>query len=120
MQGDPRVTRIGRLMRKSNWDEIPNLINVFYGQMSLVGPRPEQEPYVRQFRSYIPRYMERHQMKAGMTGWAQVNGLRGDTSIEERTKYDLWYVENWSLWLDLKILLRTVLQMLLGRNINAY
>lgn len=120
VEGDPRVTRMGQFMRKTNWDEMPQLINVFFGQMSLVGPRPEQPYYVEKFREYIPRYMERHREKAGMTGWAQVNGLRGDTSILERTKYDLWYVENWSLWLDIKIVLRTVLQTLFGRNKNAY
>ncbi|MBI5958034.1 MAG: undecaprenyl-phosphate glucose phosphotransferase [Chloroflexi bacterium] len=120
VENDPRVTRIGRFMRKTNWDELPNLINVFFGQMSLVGPRPEQPMYVEKFREYIPRYMERHREKAGMTGWAQVNGLRGDTSIPERTKYDLWYVENWSIWLDFKIVLRTVFQMFFGRNKNAY
>jgi exopolysaccharide biosynthesis polyprenyl glycosylphosphotransferase len=118
--GDPRVTRIGQIMRKTNWDEMPNLINVFFGQMSLVGPRAEQPYYVERFREYIPRYMERHREKAGMTGWAQVNGMRGDTSIPERTKYDLWYVENWSLWLDIKIVLRTIFQTLSGRNRNAY
>ena len=120
VEDDPRVTPIGRILRKTNADELPQFINVLLGQMSLVGPRPEQEPYVVQFRSYIPRYMERHQMKAGLTGWAQVNGLRGDTSIEERTKYDLWYVENWSLWLDIKILIRTSIQTVTGRNPNAY
>ena len=120
VQGDPRVTRIGRFMRRTNWDELPNLINVFYGQMSLVGPRPEQPYYVQKFREFIPRYMERHREKAGMTGWAQVNGLRGDTSILERTKYDLWYVENWSLWLDIKIVLRTIFQTIFHRNKNAY
>jgi len=120
VEGDPRVTRMGRLMRKTNWDEMPQLINIFFGQMSLVGPRPEQPYYVEKFREYIPRYMERHREKAGMTGWAQVNGLRGDTSILERTKYDLWYVENWSLWLDIKIVLRTAFQTLFGRNKNAY
>lgn len=120
VENDPRVTRIGSILRKTNLDELPQFINVFMGHMSLVGPRPEQQAYVEQFRSYIPRYMERHQMKAGMTGWAQVNGLRGDTSIEERTKYDLWYVENWSLWLDLKILIRTIIQTLLRRSPNAY
>jgi exopolysaccharide biosynthesis polyprenyl glycosylphosphotransferase len=119
-EGDPRVTRIGRWMRKSNWDEMPNLINVLLGHMSLVGPRPEQVHFVQQFREQIPRYMERHREKAGMTGWAQVNGLRGDTSIEERIKFDLWYVEHWSLWLDIKIILRTVVQTVLGRNQNAY
>jgi exopolysaccharide biosynthesis polyprenyl glycosylphosphotransferase len=117
---DPRVTRIGRLMRRTNWDEFPQLINVLFGQMSLVGPRPEQPYYVQKFREYIPRYMERHREKAGMTGWAQVNGLRGDTSILERTKYDLWYVENWSLWLDIKIVLRTIFQTVFGLSKNAY
>ncbi len=119
-EGDPRVTRMGAFMRKTNWDEIPQLINVLWGQMSLVGPRPEQPYYVQKFREYIPRYMERHREKAGMTGWAQVNGLRGDTSILERTKYDLWYVENWSLWLDIKIVLRTIAQTIVGRSKNAY
>ncbi len=120
VENDPRVTGIGRMLRKTNIDELPQLINVLLGQMSIVGPRPEQQAYVEQFRSYIPRYMERHQMKAGLTGWAQVNGLRGDTSIEERTKYDLWYVENWSLWLDIKIIIRTAIQTVLGRSSNAY
>ena len=82
--------------------------------MSLVGPRPEQPQFVEQFQESIPRYMERHREKAGITGWAQVNGLRGDTSIEDRTRYDLWYVENWSLWLDFKIIIRTVFQVLSG------
>lgn len=120
VEDDPRVTRIGRIMRRTNWDEIPQLINVLVGQMSLVGPRPERPVYVQQFRDSIPRYMERHREKAGMTGWAQVNGLRGDTSIAERTAYDLWYVENWSLWLDIKIVVRTVLQTILRRDQNAY
>jgi exopolysaccharide biosynthesis polyprenyl glycosylphosphotransferase len=120
VQNDPRVTRIGKWMRKSNWDEIPNLINVLLGQMSLVGPRPEQPYYVQKFREQIPRYMERHREKAGMTGWAQVNGFRGDTSVEDRTKYDLYYVENWSLWFDIKIIIRTIIQTVLGRSKNAY
>ena len=107
-ESDPRVTRLGRLIRRLSIDELPQLINVFVGEMSLVGPRPERPVYVNQFRRSIPRYMDRHREKAGMTGWAQVNGLRGDTSIAERTKYDLWYIENWSLWLDFKIMLRTV------------
>ena len=104
---DPRRTRIGAIIRKTSVDEFPQFINVLMGDMSLVGPRPEQPAYVAQFRQSIPRYMERHREKAGITGWAQVNGLRGDTSIAERTKYDLWYIENWSLWLDFKIILRT-------------
>lgn len=104
---DPRRTRVGAFIRKFSIDELPQFINVLMGDMSIVGPRPEQPAYVEQFRQSIPRYMERHREKAGVTGWAQVNGLRGDTSIAERTKYDLWYIENWSLWLDFKIILRT-------------
>jgi exopolysaccharide biosynthesis polyprenyl glycosylphosphotransferase len=120
VENDPRVTHIGRFMRKTNWDEMPQLINVFLGHMSLVGPRPERPVWVQEFKQRIPRYMERHREKAGMTGWAQVNGLRGDTSIAERTTYDLWYVENWSLWLDIKIIIRTVWQTLTRKNLNAY
>lgn len=108
---DPRQTRLGIFIRKIEADELPNLINVLLGEMSLVGPRPEQAHYVEQFRQTVPRYMDRHQEKGGMTGWAQVNGLRGDTSIAERTKYDLWYMENWSILLDLKIILRTIWQI---------
>jgi len=106
-------------LRRSNWDAIPQLINVLLGHMSLVGPRPERPVYVMRFRDQIPRYMERHREKSGMTGWAQVNGLRGDTSIAERTHFDLWYVENWSVWLDLRIILRTIWLILLRRD-RAY
>jgi len=113
---DPRVTRVGRFIRRFSIDELPQLINVFTGEMSLVGPRPERPVYVEQFRRSIPRYMDRHREKAGLTGWAQVNGLRGDTSIAERTKYDLWYIENWSLWLDLKIILRTFFSLIGDRH----
>lgn len=113
---DPRQTRLGSLLRRVEIDELPNLINVFLGEMSLVGPRPEQAHYVEYFRRIVPRYMERHKEKGGMTGWAQVNGLRGDTSISERTKYDLWYSEHWSILLDLKIILRTVWQIIFERR----
>ncbi|MCA9935796.1 MAG: undecaprenyl-phosphate glucose phosphotransferase [Ardenticatenaceae bacterium] len=113
---DPRQTRLGTLLRKVEIDELPNLINVFLGEMSLVGPRPEQAHYVEQFRRNVPHYMDRHKEKGGMTGWAQVNGLRGDTSIAERTKYDLWYSENWSMLLDIKIILRTIWQIFERKN----
>jgi exopolysaccharide biosynthesis polyprenyl glycosylphosphotransferase len=117
---DPRRTKLGSLLRRFNIDELPQLINVLIGDMSLVGPRPERPVYVEQFRQSIPRYMDRHREKAGITGWAQVNGLRGDTSIIERTKYDLWYIENWSLALDIKIMIRTIVQWVFGTNRNAY
>ena len=108
---DPRRTKIGAFIRRFSIDELPQLINVLLGEMSLVGPRPERPVFVEQFRQSIPRYMDRHREKAGITGWAQVNGLRGDTSIAERTKYDLWYTENWSLLLDFKIILRTLIRV---------
>jgi lipopolysaccharide/colanic/teichoic acid biosynthesis glycosyltransferase len=114
--GDPRRTRMGALLRRLSIDELPQFINVLLGDMSLVGPRPERPVYVEQFRQSIPRYMDRHREKAGITGWAQVNGLRGDTSIAERTKYDLWYIENWSLSLDFRIMARTALRMFSDRQ----
>ena len=116
VKNDPRKTRIGTFLRRIDIDELPQLINVLLGEMSLVGPRPEQPHYVEEFRKSIPNYMDRHREKAGITGWAQVNGLRGDTSIEERTRYDLWYAENWSLWLDIKILMRTIWKELIADN----
>jgi len=116
---DPRKTRLGSFLRATSIDELPQLINVLVGEMSLVGPRPERPVFVEQFRQVVPRYMERHKEKAGMTGWAQVNGLRGDTSIIERTKYDLYYIENWSLLFDLKIILRTIINVF-RRDRNAY
>lgn len=117
---DPRKTRLGRFLRATSIDELPQLINVLLGEMSLVGPRPERPVFVEQFKQVVPRYMERHKEKAGITGWAQVNGLRGDTSIIERTKYDLYYIENWSLLFDIKIILRTLVNALLRRDRNAY
>lgn len=115
-ENDPRQTKLGSILRKIAVDELPQFINVFLGEMSLVGPRPEQPYYVNLFRESVPRYMERHRERAGMTGWAQVNGLRGDTSIAERTKYDLWYTENWSILLDVKIILRTFWHLVVGRR----
>jgi exopolysaccharide biosynthesis polyprenyl glycosylphosphotransferase len=109
---DARPTRLGKVLRRTSLDELPQLWNVLRGEMSLVGPRPEREHFVEQFRRRIPRYLERHGVKSGVTGWAQVNGLRGDTSIEERTRYDLWYLENWSVRLDLKILVLTFFRFL--------
>jgi Undecaprenyl-phosphate glucose phosphotransferase len=105
---DPRRTPIGARLRRFNLDELPQLINVVLGHMSLVGPRPERPPFVREFKERIPQYMLRHRVKSGITGWAQVNGLRGNTSIEKRIEYDLYYIENWSLLLDVKILVLTL------------
>ncbi len=107
-KGDERTTPIGRLLRRFNLDELPQLGNVLRGDMSLVGPRPERPHFVNQFRSEIPRYMSRHKVKSGITGWAQVNGLRGNTSLQERIKYDLYYLENWSLLFDLEIVFMTL------------
>ena len=107
---DPRRTPLGRLLRRSNIDELPQLWNVLRGDMSIVGPRPERPLFVAQFKDKIPQYMLRHKVKAGITGWAQVNGWRGNTSIEKRIEYDLYYIENWSVRLDLKIMWLTLLK----------
>jgi Undecaprenyl-phosphate glucose phosphotransferase len=107
---DPRVTPLGRFLRRSNLDELPQLWNVLKGDMSIVGPRPERPHFVEQFRHRIPQYMLRHKVKAGLTGWAQVNGWRGNTALEKRIEYDLYYIENWSVRLDLKIMWLTLIR----------
>ena len=107
---DPRVTPLGRFLRRSNLDELPQLWNVLRGDMSIVGPRPERPHFVAQFKHKIPQYMLRHKVKAGLTGWAQVNGWRGNTPLEKRIEYDLYYIENWSVRLDLKIMWLTLLK----------
>jgi exopolysaccharide biosynthesis polyprenyl glycosylphosphotransferase len=113
---DARCTRVGRIIRKLSLDELPQLFNVLKGEMSLIGPRPERPCFVEKFMEEIPRYPERHTVKSGITGWAQVNGLRGNTSLDERIRHDLYYIENWSLGFDLKILARTVLEMLRSKS----
>jgi Undecaprenyl-phosphate glucose phosphotransferase len=114
---DPRCTPVGRWLRRLDLDELPQLLNVFRGDMSIVGPRPERPYFVEQFKHRIPQYMLRHKVKAGITGWAQVNGWRGNTSLEKRIEYDLYYIENWSVGLDLKIMWLTVLR---GLQKHAY
>jgi exopolysaccharide biosynthesis polyprenyl glycosylphosphotransferase len=112
---DPRATPIGRWLRHFDLDELPQFWNVLKGDMSIVGPRPERPFFVQQFKHRIPQYMLRHKVKAGITGWAQVNGWRGNTSLEKRIEYDLYYIENWSVTLDLKIMWLTVVRGLFQR-----
>jgi Undecaprenyl-phosphate glucose phosphotransferase len=114
---DPRATRIGRWLRRFDLDELPQFWNVLRGDMSIVGPRPERPYFVEQFKHRIPQYMLRHKVKAGITGWAQVNGWRGNTSLEKRIEYDLYYIENWSVTLDLKIMWLTLFRRLFQRGI---
>ena len=109
---DARCGTVGRLLRRTSLDELPQLWNVLRGDMSLVGPRPERPHFVHEFTQRYPRYTARHRVPAGLTGWAQVHGLRGNTSIADRARFDNFYIENWSLWGDIKILLRTAGQVL--------
>ena len=113
---DPRVTRVGKFIRKTSIDEMPQFWNILKGDMSLVGPRPERPHFVEIFRDEIPHYMIKHQVRPGLTGWAQVNGLRGDTSIEKRIEYDLYYIENWTLWFDIRILFLTIFKGFVNKN----
>ena len=115
-KNDPRVTGIGKIMRKTSIDELPQLFNVLKGDMSLVGPRPERPQFVEKFREEIPRYMVKHQVRPGMTGWAQINGYRGDTSIKRRIEFDLYYIENWTVGLDIKILILTIFKGFINKN----
>lgn len=116
VRNDPRVTPVGRFIRKTSIDELPQLFNILKGDMSLVGPRPERPFFVEKFREEIPRYMVKHQVRPGLTGWAQINGYRGDTSIKKRIEYDLYYIENWTMGLDIKILFLTFFKGFVNKN----
>ena len=116
VKGDPRITRVGAFLRKTSLDELPQLFNVLKGDMSLIGPRPERPLFVEKFKEEIPRYMIKHQVRPGMTGWAQVCGFRGDTSIEGRIEHDIFYIENWTLSFDIKILFLTVFKGFVNKN----
>ena len=116
VKDDPRTTGIGKFIRKTSIDELPQLFNVLKGDMSLVGPRPERPQFVEQFKEEIPRYMIKHQVRPGMTGWAQVNGYRGNTSIRKTIDYDLYYIENWTVGFDFKILFLTIFKGFVNKN----
>lgn len=116
VRNDPRVTAVGKFIRKTSIDELPQLFNILKGDMSLVGPRPERPFFVEKFREEIPRYMVKHQVRPGLTGWAQINGYRGDTSIRKRIEYDLYYIENWTMGLDIKILFLTFFKGFVNKN----
>lgn len=113
---DMRVTKVGKFLRKTSLDELPQMFNILLGEMSIVGPRPERPQFVDKFKEEIPRYMIKHQVRPGLTGWAQVNGLRGDTSIRKRVEYDLYYIENWSISLDIKIMFMTLYKGFINKN----
>ena len=114
--GDPRVTTVGRIIRRTSIDEMPQFFNILKGDMSLVGPRPERPFFVEKFREEIPRYMIKHQVRPGMTGWAQINGYRGNTSIRKRIDHDLYYIENWSVGFDIKIIFLTFFKGFINKN----
>jgi exopolysaccharide biosynthesis polyprenyl glycosylphosphotransferase len=114
--GDERVTLVGRILRRTSLDELPQIINVLRGHMSLIGPRPERPFFVDRFSLEVARYQDRHRVPVGITGWAQVHGLRGDTSIPERVRFDNYYIEHWSLWTDLVIMVRTIWLIVTGRH----
>ena len=116
VKDDPRVTRIGKILRKTSLDELPQLFNILSGKMSLVGPRPERPLFVEKFKEEIPRYMVKHQVRPGLTGWAQINGYRGDTSIRKRIEYDLYYIENWTMSFDFKIMFLTIFKGFINKN----
>ena len=116
VKDDPRVTRIGKFLRRTSLDELPQLFNILVGEMSLVGPRPERPQFVEKFKEDIPRYMIKHQVRPGLTGWAQINGYRGDTSIRKRIEYDLFYIENWTMSLDIKIMFLTFFKGFINKN----
>jgi lipopolysaccharide/colanic/teichoic acid biosynthesis glycosyltransferase len=116
---DPRITRLGRFLRKYSVDEFPQLVNILKGEMSLVGPRPERPEFVKEFTEKIPKYMLRHKVKSGLTGWAQVHGLRQGTSIEKRLEYDFYYIQNWSFALDLKILWMTLRKGFIDKTLSG-
>ena len=116
VKNDPRVTGVGKLLRRTSLDELPQLFNILKGDMSLVGPRPERPVFVEKFKEEIPRYMVKHQVRPGLTGWAQVNGYRGDTSIRKRIEYDIYYIENWTFWFDIKIILMTFFTGFINKN----
>ena len=116
VKDDPRVTKVGRVLRRTSMDELPQLFNILKGDMSIVGPRPERPQFVEQFKEEIPRYMVKHQVRPGLTGWAQINGLRGDTSINERIKHDIYYIEHWSVLFDIRIMILTAFRGLINKN----
>ena len=116
VKDDTRVTRDGKLLRRTSMDELPQFFNILKGDMSVVGPRPERPQYVEKFREEIPRYMVKHQVRPGLTGWAQINGYRGDTPIKRRVEYDIFYIENWTLSFDIKIMLLTIFKGFINKN----